>query len=184
MWETHELFAGACAGAGLAGVRPRSAAHSPARAPRGRWARLPVALPAGCDWLAGRRAVTDPVTCCLSCQLVGLGAVLWTRRGLHTQRAAVQELQVQLERLRESARAEIQTARHRAEADVTQAREYSLQRFATGLLDVVDNLERARVVVHDALPLSLSNLEPNTAQATLCVVPKSAAAWHGSRAAA
>ena len=36
------------------------------------------------------------------------------------------------------------TARHRAAADVSNAKQYSIQNLATGLLDVADNLDRAQ----------------------------------------
>jgi molecular chaperone GrpE len=56
-------------------------------------------------------------------------------------RLAEQELQVRDVQLR--AQAEIQNIQKRAERDIEQARKFALERFAGGLLDVVDNLERA-----------------------------------------
>ena len=44
------------------------------------------------------------------------------------------------------ARAEMENARRRAEAEVDKARKFALERFAGELLDVIDNLERAVMV--------------------------------------
>jgi molecular chaperone GrpE (heat shock protein) len=50
---------------------------------------------------------------------------------------ALLRAEVRLAELKESAAREISTARHRASADVSNAKLYSSQSFATDLLDVV-----------------------------------------------
>lgn len=57
--------------------------------------------------------------------------------------ARVAELEGQLRDVQLRAQAEIQNIQRRAERDVTQAHKFALEKFAGGLLEVVDNLERA-----------------------------------------
>ncbi|MEM0953895.1 MAG: nucleotide exchange factor GrpE [Pseudomonadota bacterium] len=60
--------------------------------------------------------------------------------------ASLEQLQSQLDEARDAAlraAAEAQNARRRAEQDVEKARKFALERMASDLLPVVDNLERA-----------------------------------------
>lgn len=57
--------------------------------------------------------------------------------------ARVAELEGQMRDIQLRAQAEIQNIQRRAERDVTQAHKFALEKFAGGLLEVVDNLERA-----------------------------------------
>ena len=60
------------------------------------------------------------------------------------------------------ARAEMENARRRAEAEVDKARKFALERFAGELLDVIDNLERAVMVAdteNDAIKPMLEGVE-------------------------
>eukprot|EP01050_Picozoa_sp_SAG11_P015772 SAG11_NODE_2082_length_3849_cov_7.762667_5_plen_210_part_00 len=74
--------------------------------------------------------------------LAGVGAFFLHRSG-SASRVQVGELTARLEKLTSTARAEISTARHRASTDVSNAKSFALQGFATDLLEVADNLERA-----------------------------------------
>lgn len=57
--------------------------------------------------------------------------------------ARVADLETQLRDVQLRAQADVQNAQRRAERDVTNAHKFALEKFANGLLDVVDNLERA-----------------------------------------
>lgn len=57
--------------------------------------------------------------------------------------ARVAELEAQVRDTQLRAQAEIQNIQKRAERDADNARKFALERFATSLLEVVDNLERA-----------------------------------------
>ncbi|MDP2226677.1 MAG: nucleotide exchange factor GrpE [Moraxellaceae bacterium] len=57
--------------------------------------------------------------------------------------ARVAELEAQVRDTQLRAQAEIQNIQKRAERDVQNAHKFALEKFAGGLLDVVDNLERA-----------------------------------------
>ncbi|MDF2446452.1 MAG: nucleotide exchange factor GrpE [Moraxellaceae bacterium] len=57
--------------------------------------------------------------------------------------ARVAELEAQVKDVQLRAQAEIQNIQKRAERDAESARKFALERFASSLLEVVDNLERA-----------------------------------------
>ncbi len=82
------------------------------------------------------------------------------------QRIAEMELQVRDIQLR--AQAEVQNIQRRAEREVANAHKFALEKFAGGLLEVVDNLERALLTpvsedeaqkaMHEGVALTLKQL--------------------------
>ena len=73
----------------------------------------------------------------------GAAGGMLARRSILAEGIA-RELEVRLAELKESAQREITTARHRATTDVSNAKLYSAQSFATDVLEVADNLDRAK----------------------------------------
>lgn len=78
----------------------------------------------------------------------------------------VLELEQQVRDVQLRAQAEIQNIQRRAERDVAQAHKFALEKFASQLLEVVDNLERALVAtpssadetLHQGVSLTLKQL--------------------------
>ncbi|MEG3767466.1 nucleotide exchange factor GrpE [Alteromonas sp. 14N.309.X.WAT.G.H12] len=69
-----------------------------------------------------------------------------TQQKIYELENALSEAQAQIKEQQESvlrARADMENARRRAEAEVEKARKFALERFAGELLPVIDNLERA-----------------------------------------
>lgn len=69
-----------------------------------------------------------------------------TQQKIYELENALSEAQAQIKDQQESvlrARADMENARRRAEAEVEKARKFALERFAGELLPVIDNLERA-----------------------------------------
>jgi molecular chaperone GrpE len=66
-----------------------------------------------------------------------------TETDVETLTAKVAELEAQLKDTQLRAQAEIRNIQARAEREVTNAHKYGVEKFANGLLEVVDNLERA-----------------------------------------
>ncbi|MDP1775134.1 MAG: nucleotide exchange factor GrpE, partial [Moraxellaceae bacterium] len=55
----------------------------------------------------------------------------------------IAEIELQMRDVQIRAQAEVQNIQRRAEREVANAHKYALEKFAGGLLEVVDNLERA-----------------------------------------
>ena len=66
-----------------------------------------------------------------------------TETDVETLTAKVAELEAQLKDTQLRAQAEIRNIQARAEREVTNAHKFGVEKFANGLLEVVDNLERA-----------------------------------------
>jgi molecular chaperone GrpE len=66
-----------------------------------------------------------------------------TETDVETLTAKVAELEAQLKDTQLRAQAEIRNIQMRAEREVTNAHKFGVEKFANGLLEVVDNLERA-----------------------------------------
>jgi molecular chaperone GrpE len=67
----------------------------------------------------------------------------------HAEETRIAELEAELQQAREEvlrAHAEMENVRKRASRETEDARRFAIEKFATALLDVVDNLERALAV--------------------------------------